>query len=152
MLGISTAVDERELDMGKEKERERESERENPANPREPHGFQGLHPPPRKSSLKPPAVVPYSAILSPSRLDISPFPSLLIAKTKHMLPIYHQDVLASNICWLNSLLFLHYAREAQHSFGISSTYIFTNTITHSRIHPSLYIAISVFIVIGPPEL
>jgi len=29
-------------------------------------------------------------------------PPSLIAKTKHMLPIYHQDVLASNICRVNS--------------------------------------------------
>lgn len=31
-------------------------------------------------------------------------PPSLIAKTKHMLPIYHQDILASNICRVNSSL------------------------------------------------
>lgn len=41
---------------------------------------------------------------SPLPRNIPNVPSSLIAKTKHMLPIYHQDVLASNICRVNSSL------------------------------------------------
>lgn len=48
-------------------------------------------------------------------------PAGLIAKTKHMLPIYHQDVLASNICRVKSSLCC-IMQEARHAARVPSSH------------------------------
>lgn len=83
-----------------------------------------------------PTVEPLEAPVAPPQYPRY-LPSL-IAKTKHMLPIYHQDVLASNICRLNSSLccIMHEmcTSRGSRSEGESRS-CFTRTFTLCLYHP-----------------
>lgn len=61
-------------------------------------------PSPSLLSSFPSAPLQLRSTLSLTPRNIAGIPLALIAKTKHMFPIYHQDVLASNICRVNSSL------------------------------------------------